>query len=307
MIHKTHLVLAALAAAVLSALPGPASAAGLVDAAWLRQHLHDSNLVVIDVYSGNHRAEFASGHIPGALYTDFKHGWRTTKNGVPDVLPPTKNLEKVIGRLGVDNNSEVVLVPGGRRRADFNAVTRIYWTFKVLGHDNVSLLNDGDKGWFADANNPVATGATKAKPKTFVAHFRRNLLATRADVEKDLKTHNAVLIDTRTPSQYEGKTRSSVVLKAGTLPGAVNVPAKQLEAPDGTALADAKTIDAVLAKAGVKSSGKQITFCNTGHLASGPWFVLHEVKGNKDVSMYDGSMADWTRGHNLPVVKGGRS
>jgi thiosulfate/3-mercaptopyruvate sulfurtransferase len=306
MTRKIRFLFAAISALFLAAAAIPASAAPLVNVNWLRQNLHDKNLVVIEVYdTNNQQAVYKSGHIPGAVFTAFlQDGWRTTVNGIPYVLPPIKDIEKVIGSYGVDNNSEVVLVPGGRERADFPAAMRVYWTFKVLGHNNVSILNGGDKAWFANTSDPVASGVTTAKPKTFVAHFQRDLLATREDVEKAVKDHSAALVDARIPAQYEGLKKSPVVLKAGTLPGAVNVPTKQLISADGTRLADAKTIDEVLAKAGVKATGQQISFCNTGHLASGPWFVLHEVKGNKDVSLYDGSMADWTRDPKLPVVKG---
>ncbi|MEJ2436326.1 MAG: rhodanese-like domain-containing protein [Pseudolabrys sp.] len=197
MARNIRIALAAVSALLFSTIAVPASAAPLVSPSWLRQHLHDANLVVLDVYDGNQRAIFTSGHIPGALFTDFEHdGWRTTVNGTPHVLPPIKQIEKVIGGFGIDNNSQVVVVPGGRQRADFNAATRVYWTFKVLGHDKVSILNGGDKAWFANESDPVARGATKAKPKTFVAYFRRNLLATRESVEKALKTHNVLLIDT---------------------------------------------------------------------------------------------------------------
>lgn len=306
MTRKIRFVFAAIFTLFLLAAAIPASAAPLVNVTWLRQHLHDANIVVLDVYDANsQRTVFESGHIPGALFTAFlQDGWRTTVDGIPELLPPINDIEKVIGSYGIDYNSEVVLVPGGREKADFPAAMRLYWTFKVLGHSNVSILNGGDKAWFADASDPVASGATKAKPKTFVAHLQRDLLATRKDVEKALKDHGAVLVDARPPAQYQGLKKSPVVLKAGTLPGAVNVPTEQLISADGMRLADAKTIDVVLAKAGVKATGKQISFCNTGHLASGPWFVLHEIKDNKDVSLYDGSMADWTRDSKLPMVKG---
>ena len=279
-----------------------ASAQPLVDPAWLRQHLHDQNLVVIDVYDSDQRAAFVTGHIPGALITDFEHaGWHVKVGAAPGMLPAIKDAEKLIGGYGIDKHSHVVLVPGGRERADFNAVTRIYWTIKALGHDDVSILNGGDKAWFADASNPVATGATKATPKKFIAHFRRDYLATRGDVKRAMRTHDALLVDARPPEQYEGKKKSPAVRVAGTLPGAVNLPVEYLETADGTSLADTATIDAALAKAGVKTKGKQISFCNTGHLASGPWFVLHEIKGNKQVSLYAGSMSDWTSDIKLPV------
>ena len=78
------------------------------------------------------------------------------------------------------------------------------------------------------------------------------------------------------------------------MPGAVNVPAEQMVANDGTRLTDAATIDRVLAKASAKTKGRQISFSNNGRLASGAWFVLHEVKGNKWAALYVGSMSEWT-------------
>ena len=275
----------------------------LVTPGWLKQHLNDKNLVILDVYDGNQRAAFEAGHIPGARFTDFLHdGWRVKVGAVAGLLPPPQAAEKVIGGLGIDNDSHVVVVPGGLKQADFNAAARVYWTFKVLGHDNVSILNGGDKAWFADAANPVAKGAATVAPKKFVARLRPEYLATRDDVKLALKTHDAQLVDARSAAQYQGKAKSGAVRVAGTLPGAVNASAWDLLAADGTRIADAATIDKVLAKAGVKSSGAQIAFCNTGHLGSGTWFVLREVKGNKNVRLYDGSMADWTTDPKLPVV-----
>jgi len=52
----------------------------------------------------------------------------------------------------------------------------------------------------------------------------------------------------------------------------------------------------------VKSGAKQISFCNTGHLASGTWFVLREIEGNRKVRLYAGSMSDWTSDIKLPVA-----
>jgi thiosulfate/3-mercaptopyruvate sulfurtransferase len=301
--HRLVLALAFVTAMAVAALSQAAHAAGpLVTTAWLRQHLQDKNLFVLDVFVGDHRKAFAAGHIPGAVYTDFSaDGWRATINGVKGLLPPVRDAEKVIGKLGIDNDSYVVVVPGGRNNADFNASARVYWTLKVLGHDKVSILDGGDKAWFADVDNPTETGMTAPTPKTFVADFRPALLATRDEVKAALNARDTTLIDARDPAQFEGKAKSSSVRVAGTLPGAVNAPSDRLAATDGTRPADRATIDSVLARAGVKG-GKQIAFCNTGNLAAGAWFVLHEVVGNKQARLYDGSMADWTSDPGLPVA-----
>jgi thiosulfate/3-mercaptopyruvate sulfurtransferase len=296
------LTLVLVTAMTLTALAQAAQAAEpLVGTAWLRQHLQDKNLVVLDVFVGDHKKAFAAGHIPGAVYTDFSaDGWRTSANGVKGLLPPIKEAGRVIGKFGIDNDTYVV---GGRDKADFNASARVYWTLKVLGHDKVSILDGGDKAWFADVASPTGTGMTVATQKTFVARFRPEYLATRDEVKAALAAHDTTLIDAGPPAQYEGKAKSSSVRTAGTLPGAVNVPAEQVSAKDGTRPAGRATIQGLLDKAGVRSSGKQTVFCNTGHLGSGTWFILREVMGHKQARLYDGSMADWTSDPVLPVVR----
>ncbi len=302
--RRAYLALAIMAGLPIFVMSGkPASAQALVNTTWLRQHLNDTNLVVIDVFDDDQRTQFAAEHIPGARIADFTHdGWRAKVGAAPGMLPPIKDAEKLIGSFGIDNHSHVVLVPGGRDKGDFNASARVYWTFKALGHDDVSILEGGDKAWFADRSNPVATGpAAPTQPRTFVAHFRPEYLATREEVKDALRTGDVQLVDARPPAQYEGKVKSPVDRVAGTLPGAVNVPAEQLVTADGTRRADATIVDRLIVKAGAKTAGKQIAFCNTGHLAAGTWFLLHEIKGNNQAKLYAGSMSDWTSDPALPV------
>ena len=91
----------------------------------------------------------------------------------------------------------------------------------------MSILDGGDKAWFADAANPTETGMMAATPKTFVARFRPEYLATRDEVKAALAARDTTLIDARPPAQFEGKAKSSSVRTAGTLPGAVNIPASR--------------------------------------------------------------------------------
>jgi thiosulfate/3-mercaptopyruvate sulfurtransferase len=199
----------------------------------------------------------------------------------------------------------VVLVPGGRDHSDFNAIARVYWTFKVLGHDQVSILNGGDKAWFADRTAPVETGnGEQILARTFTAQLRPELLATREEVKQALDSKTVALVDARPQPQFEGKAKAPTVRVAGTLPGAVNAPATSLVAADGTRLVDQGTIRAILDKAGIKPKEEQISFCNTGHFAAGTWFVLHEVEGNSKAKLYAGSMSDWTGDPAAPVVAG---
>jgi thiosulfate/3-mercaptopyruvate sulfurtransferase len=114
----------------LSAAPVLADAAApLVSTAWLKAHLDEPDVVVLDVRSGGGGEAYAKAHIRGAVHSDYdKAGWRVSRNGVPFMLPTTAELEKLIGDLGIDEDSHVVVVPAGLHVLDFGSAARIYWT-----------------------------------------------------------------------------------------------------------------------------------------------------------------------------------
>ncbi len=280
-----------------------APASPLVDAAWVRANGAKPGVVILDVRNklgGGSQAAFRQGHIPGAVYSDYlSAGWRTKVDGVPGQLPPVADLERLIGGLGIDNDAHVVIVSGGASALDMGSATRVYWTFKVLGHDAVSILDGGYRGYVADPASPVETGAVVPAAKRFTAHFRPDVIADRAVVQAARKT-GAALIDMRPPDQYRGEKKHTLAKRAGTIPGAVNVPESQITASGGR-FVSAAGIDAMLAEVGVDSQDDAIAFCNTGHWASLGWFARSEILGQKNVKVYDGSMVDWSAQNDLPV------
>src|SRR5882757_11186877 len=128
-----RLLAAGLVLALLIAAPAAAAEKQpLVSAQWLNSHLTDSKVVVLDIRSaidGSTAETFAQGHIPNAVHSDYdKGGWRVERNGVPFMVPTTAELEKLIGELGIDEDSHVVVVPAGVGTSDFGAAARPYWT-----------------------------------------------------------------------------------------------------------------------------------------------------------------------------------
>lgn len=278
----------------------------LVDAAWLKQNLNNPDLLVIDIRpeaEGGGAAGFAKSHIPGAVFADYNsYGWRTTLDGVPGMLPPVKEVEALIGKLGVNADKHVVVIPTGQNSSDFGNAARVYWTFKVLGHDAVSVLDGGWRAWTADASNPVATGAVTPKPAVFTAKFRDALFASTAEVETARK-QSVPLVDARPNEQYIGKTKSPVAKAFGTIPAAVNVENTSFYDDKAGKFISKAEIAALLDKAGVKKDGDIVAFCNTGHWASVAWFGISEVYGNQKTTLYDGSMAEWTMDTARPVER----
>lgn len=295
-----------LAAATIAfglALSGAAQAerltdAPLVDANWLQSHLNNDSLVVLDIRDANKDADpYALGHIPGAVNTPYgASGWRTEVDGVHGMLPPTEQIADLISRFGVDNDEHVVIVPFGVDSSDFGSATRIYWTFKVLGHDAVSILDGGYQGWTGE----LSTTSVTPEPSVFEATLRPELLATTADVQQAMKD-GVALVDGRPTAQFSGESKSPVVRAPGTIPGAVNITNASLYDSENASFVSSDRVAQLATGVGVAGDEEAIAFCNTGHWASVIWFGLSEVQGNKNVKMYDGSMTEWAADPARPL------
>ncbi len=273
----------------------------LVDAEWVGTNLQQPGILFLDVRD---KWEFENAHIPGAVQTDYsgKKGWRVSKGSVTGMLPGTGYLQALIGALGIDNQTHVVVVAGGHGAGDMAKATRIYWTFKVLSHDQVSILDGGMAGYLANRANPLAKGESKPQPKTFKARINVKFLDSTEDVKRAL-TIGMPLIDNRSNDQFLGINKSSSTKRPGTLPGAKSVPGAWLIKNGGGAFRDASTISQLYEMAGAPTEGPVINFCNTGHWASLGWFVSYEILGNKQTRLYDGSLAEWTADPANPVER----
>lgn len=287
-----HTIAAILVAGLLAG--GSAMAAEpLVSPAWLAAHLSDPHVAVLDIRPGGQNA---AGHIPGAVAADYEQaGWRAKQaDGAGGALPPLDRISAVIGGLGVGDDDQAVIVG-----EDFGAAARVYWTFKVLGHANVSILDGGWSAWKAAAQ-PVVTGIVAPHPAIFTAHYDPSIRADLAEVAQEVTTGDATLVDARPPAQWQGTAKTPAVKAFGHLPGAVWVDQSEALTDGGARLKPKGELAALFAKAGDKPI---TTYCNTGHLAATDWFVLSEVLHRKDTRLYDASMSQWTADASRPVVR----
>ncbi len=291
-------------ALTLSLAAAPALAADiqpLVDAEWVKAHAGEENVVILDIRDKVAETDLGDKpYIQGAVAAPYAGaGWRTEVNGVPGMLPPVDEIVKLIGNLGIDDDDHVVIVPWGTDSTEFGGATRVYWTFKYLGHDEVSILDGGWRQYDA-AGGARAAEPAKPEPAEFSYELREELRATTEEVEKALET-GVKLVDGRPVEQFQGKSKSPVVRVEGTIPGSVNIPHSEFYSAEYALSARPETIKALSEAAGIGTSEESIVFCNTGHWASVAWFGLSEVLGNKNTSMYDGSMSEWTADPARPV------
>jgi thiosulfate/3-mercaptopyruvate sulfurtransferase len=292
------------AAAMLLAVPVVSYAADvtpLVTAEWLKANAGDENVKIIDIRDDIEGTDLGDlPYIANAAVAPYgTAGWRTEVQGVPGQIPPDEQIAALIGSLGIDGDDHVVIVPWGTDSSEFGGATRVYWTFKYLGHDAVSILDGGWRQYDAQGGERVAEAFTPVAVE-FPYEAQPQLRATTEDVLAALES-GTKLVDGRPHEQYIGQGKSPVARVAGTLPGAVNIPHSSFYSSEYASFAQPETIAALAEGVGLAEGEENIVFCNTGHWASIAWFALSEVAGNKNTAMYDGSMAEWTADPARPV------
>lgn len=288
-------------AALAVSVAGAHAADPLVTPQWLNDHLADNDLLVLDIRSaidGGGAQAYAAGHIPKSVHSDYdKAGWRVTRNNVPFMVPTIPELEKLIGDLGIDEDTHVVVVPAGVSVLDLGSATRTYWTLKYAGVKNISILDGGINAW-RNAGLPLETGTRAPSPKIFTATIDKSILAEAPEVEAIEENGGATLVDARPVSFFLGKEKAPASKAYGRIPGALNIDSAEFYDTKTNRLKPKAELAAI---ADAAPAGPLVNYCNTGHWASTDWFVFHELLGRKDAKLYAGSMVEWTNSDSRPI------
>jgi thiosulfate/3-mercaptopyruvate sulfurtransferase len=303
------LVLAALGSTWASAaalqVPGP-----LVETGWLADH--KGEVVVLDVRkdaasfvgappaTGKPDLTRLTGHIPGAVSVPWKQVvTKATEQGktLKSMLPSADAFAALMRASGVSNHSAVVIAGRGTTAKDQAIAARLYFTLKYFGHDNLALLNGGTAQWAKQGRPLVYMQEPVAQGDFGVLETREQLLADTRAVEEAVATGATQLADCRTEDFFLGLSFKRGFVPPehkGHLAGAKTLPFVLLADNTGPAtLFPKEQIEAVARLKGVDLEAPTISYCNTGTTASLGWFALHELLGNRDTRLYDGSMHAW--------------
>ncbi|EFO30448.1 thiosulfate sulfurtransferase [Roseibium sp. TrichSKD4] len=274
----------------------------LVSTDWLASNLGSDEIVVLDTrskISKSGKEDYLKGHIPGAVWSEYPGYWRTERNGVVGVLPSVEKLEAALSEIGVSEDKAVVIVPHGKDSLEFGSAARIYWTFKYLGHEAVTILDGGHAAWVAE-NRPLETGNVVPEGDMFVAEINEDLLISTDEVASAVGS-DAVLLDGRPLKQFVGQEKHKKATRFGHIPGAVNLDQANFYDKTTNRLKSKDQIASLIPASLKSADAPVVSYCNTGHWAATNWFVLSELSGHKNVTLYDESMVGWTRQADLPI------
>jgi len=242
---------------------------------------------------------YAANHIPGAISAPY--GSFRGPAGNPGELPGLGKLTTLVQSLGLSPATHAVVVSSGSDQTDFGSAARVYWTLKVLGLKELSILNGGFKAW-ETAKLPQNNLATRAASSDYKPVIDKSWVATRDEVRQAVLSNSAQLVDARPTAFFEGETRHQAAKYPGTLKGAVNLEHSRWFEPGGVKMVSGEAARTLAASLPNRGQGDTVSFCNTGHWAATNWFALSEVAGQKNVRLYAGSMVDFTQNGDGELV-----
>ncbi|MEM6812964.1 MAG: rhodanese-like domain-containing protein [Bacteroidota bacterium] len=259
----------------------------MIEPDWLREHLNDPNLIVLDAsypQVGGEKSSFEDHQILGARIFEIDY-FSDQSNPLPHMLAPSDEFQEKARNLGVYKNSHLIIYDN----LGIYSSPRAWWMFKAMGHDNVSVLNGGLPEWIEKRYPVEKKMEREIFSGDFVANLQSQLVKSITEVKRNLETKTFQVIDARSKGRFDGSLpEPRPRLSSGHMPHSVNVPFEE-----------------VLEKGRLKSeeelkkmfshvdTSMPLTFsCGSGLTACITLMAADQVLDNEK-SVYDGSWVEW--------------
>lgn len=266
----------------------------IIEPEQLAAHLGDAQLLIIDVPL---RAEsHLEGHVPGALFLDFRRLMRGSGD-VPNEVPSPETLSQLFSSLGLTRDTHVVAYDdeGG------GWAGRLLWTLELIGHNRYSYLNGGIHAW-RQAGQPVSREISEPTPSDYEAKILRPEVAIdRLELQERLGAKDFAIWDARSPEEYRGERGNNRHL--GRIPGAVNLEWTQAMDPErGLRIRDYAELITELETLGITPDMEVATHCQSHHRSGFTWLV-GKALGFDNIRAYPGSWGEWGNRDDTPIEK----
>jgi len=274
----------------------------LVSPDWLEAHLGDPQVRVIAL-NWDGRGNYEKGHIPGALYWDWKEMlWDPLKRD----FPTPEVFARRCSEAGIAHDTTVVFY--GDPAVQFG--TYAWWVFKYCGHRDTRVL-DGARLRWEQEGRPLTTEIPIVKPTEYLPHGNPGVASMRVgrdEVQRSIGRDEVVILDHRSPEEYRGELFSPPgspnhgAERLGRIPGALHLHFADLVGPD-TRFREPQELRAMLAERGASPDKHIIAYCRLSHRATLAYFVMTELLGYQNVRVYDGSWTEWGSLVGFPIER----
>lgn len=257
---------------------------------WLYHNLNDPNLIILDASERENKSNLKTDHpnlqLPGARFFDTKNVFRDKNNPIPNMIPSAEVFEEGCQRLGINKKSKIVIYDN---LGVYNS-PRVWWMFKIMGHNSVSVLDGGLPHWIRSGYETQSCLSTDYPLGDFQSDYQPERVKQHHQVSTNLSRKDFKVIDARSNGRFHGTTpEPREDLKGGHIPNSLNLPFNEV-LKDGKFLPQ-KELSSVIAKLNIEDELLVFT-CGSGITACIILLALEIIKTNPK-SLYDGSWSEW--------------
>ena len=264
----------------------------LVSTQWLASRINAPDIRVADASwylpqaQRDPRAEYAAAHIPRAVFFDIDD-LSDERSSLPHMLAPAAKFASRMRKLGMgDGNLIVVYDSDG-----IYASPRAWWMLRAMGHGDVVVLDGGLPKWRSEGR-PLEDLGTTLSARHFTPRQDHALVKDFDQMTRNLESGALQVLDARGAARFKAiEPEPRAGTRGGHIPGSLNVPYTELTNLDGT-LKSPVELQKIFAGHQVDLQRPTVTTCGSGITAAIAMLAL-QVAGARDVSLYDGSWAEW--------------
>ncbi|NDB45742.1 MAG: sulfurtransferase [Nitrososphaeria archaeon] len=238
---------------------------------WLKEHLNDPNLVIIDTRP---KVSYSYGHIPNSVSLVVDQIIQISPAGA-HLAPDPQKASQLLGELGIDNEKTIVVA--GELMDP--SVFRVAWTLQYLGQKNTKILDAGLGTW-QQLGLEITRAQKKPTPVTFVPQIQENIRIQAEELQGLIG--KSTILDARSPQEFFG----------GHIPSSVLFPFTDGTGQDGLLLNSQQALSDLFLQKEIPKDKEVICYCMHGHRASSLYYQA-KIAGFEKVRLYDGSFMDW--------------
>ena len=237
---------------------------------------------IVEANMGNEALpQYQSGHIDKAIYLNTMECVEASQL-YPRNLPNRECFRDYVGSLGISNKHHLIFYD--RSPFGFYGSSRLWWLFRMYGHEKVSVLNGGIRGW-VHSNFELSKDLPTFKKETFTIKENKALVRNFDQVNDNSSTNKEQIVDVRGAHDFN---------EIGNIPNSKNVPYSDLFDQETGLIKSKEELAKLFQQHGVDLKKPIVTSCLTGMTACSGALAAH-ILGNEKTAVYYGSWTEYSQ------------